>query len=55
MIDLHDNERREAEQAVIGSMVIDQRVISKVSSILTPDDFVSNIHRTIFEAAVDAE
>ena len=55
MIDIHDTERREAEQAVIGSMVIDQRVISKVSSILTPDDFVSNIHRTIFEAAVDAE
>lgn len=53
MIDLHEN--REAEQAVIGSIVIDQRAIKKVSSILSAEDFTVPVHIALFEAAVDID
>lgn len=55
MIDLHENERREAEQAVIGSIVIDQRAIKKVSPILSAEDFTVPVHIALFEAAVDID
>lgn len=53
MINLHEN--REAEQAVIGSIVIDQRAIKKVSSILSAEDFTVPVHIALFEAAVDID
>ena len=53
MINLH--ERREAEQAVIGSIVIDQRALKKVSSILSAEDFTVPVHIALFEAAVDID
>lgn len=40
----------EAEQAVLGSMIIEPAAIEKAGEILKPDDFYRDAHRTIFEA-----
>ena len=39
----------EAEQAVLGSILIDPRCISEVVDKLIPDDFYLSVHRDIFE------
>lgn len=44
----------EAEQSVIGSILIEPRCISKIIHKLTPDDFQSELCAVVYEAAVDA-
>lgn len=43
----------EAEQAVLGAMLIDKEAISKVSEILTSTDFYRESHRVIFNAMLE--
>lgn len=43
----------EAEQSVIGSMILDKDAIATVSEIITGEDFYRNDHREIFEAIID--
>ena len=40
----------EAEQAVLGSMLIERSALEKAAEILKPDDFYRDVHRHIFEA-----
>ena len=40
----------EAEQAVLGSMLIEKQAIEKAAEILKPEDFYRDAHRHIFEA-----
>ncbi len=40
----------EAEQAVLGSMLIERAAVEKAAEILKPDDFYRDAHRYIFEA-----
>ncbi len=40
----------EAEQAVLGSMLIERAAVEKAAEILKPDDFYRDAHRFIFEA-----
>jgi len=40
----------EAEQAVLGSMLIERAALEKAAEILKPDDFYRDVHRHIFEA-----
>ncbi len=40
----------EAEQCVLGSILLHQDSLAKVLEVLTPDDFYRNEHRLIFEA-----
>ena len=44
---------QEAEQAVIGSMILDREAIIVASEILTPDDFYQKQYGMIFEALVE--
>lgn len=44
---------REAEQSVIGSMLIDKDAIVTASEILTKDDFYDDLYGTLFEAMVE--
>ena len=41
---------QEAEQSVVGAMLIDQETISVVSEIVTPDDFYQKQYAVLFEA-----
>src|SRR5687768_2405105 len=43
----------EAEQAVLGSILMDQSAIIRVTGFLRRDDFYRGVHRTIYQAAVD--
>ena len=43
----------EAEQAVLGAMLIDKEAIAKASEILTADDFYREAHRVIFTAMLE--
>ncbi len=43
----------EAEQAVLGAMLIDKEAIAKVTEILTSDDFYREAHRVIFNAMME--
>lgn len=43
----------EAEQAVLGAMLIDKEAIAKVSEILTSTDFYREAHRVIFNAMLE--
>ncbi len=43
----------EAEQAVIGSILIDQESISTASEIVTPEDFYNRQYSTVYEAMLD--
>lgn len=43
----------EAEQAVLGAMLIDKEAIAKASEILTSDDFYREAHRVIFNAMLE--
>src|SRR5579859_7857300 len=40
----------EAEQAVLGSMLIERPAVEKAGEILKPEDFYRDAHRFIFEA-----
>jgi replicative DNA helicase len=43
----------EAEQSVLGSILIDRDAIVRVAGFLRPEDFYREVHRTIFQAALD--
>lgn len=43
----------EAEQSVLGAMLLDKEAISTASEILKGDDFYREVHKEIFEAIVD--
>jgi len=43
----------EAEQGVLGSMLLDRDAIARVVEMLRPEDFYRDAHRRIFEAVVD--
>jgi len=43
----------EAEQSVLGSLLIDQEAIVKIADIIVSDDFYSEKHRLIFEAMLE--
>jgi replicative DNA helicase len=43
----------EAEQSVLGSMIIDKVAIGEAIEVLKPDDFYRDTHKTIYEAIVD--
>jgi replicative DNA helicase len=43
----------EAEQAVLGSMLVDKDIIPEVMEILNVDDFYKESHKVIFDAMVD--
>jgi len=43
----------EAEQAVIGSLLIDKNAIFKVADVLAARDFYSPIHERIYEAIIE--
>jgi len=43
----------EAEQAVLGAMLIDKEAVAKVTEILTSDDFYREAHRVIFNAMME--
>ena len=42
----------EAEEAVLGSLLIDSEAIVKIASSLKPEDFFSDINRTIYQACL---
>jgi len=43
----------EAEQSVLGGILIENGAINKVTEILTPDDFYRDAHRKIFNALIN--
>lgn len=43
----------EAEQSVLGGMLLDNEAISRVVEIIRPDDFYRDAHRKIFESIID--
>ncbi len=43
----------EAEQSVLGSLIIDQDAVIKVADILTPDDFYKPSHQKIYKACLE--
>jgi len=43
----------EAEQSVLGSLLIDKEAISKVVNLISPKDFYKDAHRFIYEAILD--
>ena len=43
----------EAEQSLLGSLLIDRDAIIKVADLVTPEDFYKDAHRAIFEAMYD--
>ena len=43
----------EAEQSVLGGMLIENEAIPKVMEILSPDDFYREAHRKIYDALID--
>lgn len=53
MIDRIPPQSLEAEQAVLGGMLIEREAISKVAEFLRPEDFYREAHRLIFGAMQD--
>lgn len=45
----------EAEQAVLGAILIDSNVINQVLEILIPEDFYKDAHRKIYNAMIDLD
>ena len=43
----------EAEQTVLGSLLIDKNAIYRVADLLLPDDFYSPAHETIYTAITE--
>lgn len=42
-----------AEQAVLGAVMVDNRLMDAVAALLAPDDFYAPVHRWIYQAALD--
>jgi len=42
----------EAEQSVLGALMIDKDAVASVADLLTPDDFYKKTHSVIFEAII---
>lgn len=53
MIDRIPPQNVEAEQAVLGAMLIEREAISKVAEFLQPDDFYREAHRLIYSAMLN--
>jgi len=45
----------EAEQAVLGAVLIESTVINQVLEILIPEDFYKEAHRKIFNSMIDLD
>src|SRR5690242_11431123 len=43
----------EAEEGVLGSIIIDPEAVVQVADFLRPDDFYRDAHRAIFQAVID--
>jgi replicative DNA helicase len=43
----------EAEQSVLGSLLLDKKAIVKIADILKPDDFYRDVHKMIFETMLE--
>ncbi len=43
----------EAEEALLGSLLIDKDAITKITGLIKPEDFYKDIHRIIFEAMLE--
>jgi replicative DNA helicase len=43
----------DAEQAVIGSLLLDRDALVKISGFLQPDDFFRDSHRFVYEAMLE--
>src|SRR5258707_8286092 len=43
----------EAEQGILGSIIIDPEAIVYVNDFLQPEDFYRNVHRTLYETILD--
>lgn len=43
----------DAEQAVLGSIIIDPHAVAQVADMLRPDDFYRDSHRVVYEAILD--
>ena len=52
MLDRVPPQNIEAEQSVLGSVLIEQSSIAKISDLLTPEDFYREAHRRIYRAAM---
>jgi len=44
---------KEAEQSVLGAILIDKDAIIKIIDLINPDDFYYDIHKIVYEAMVD--
>ncbi|MGI6092077.1 MAG: replicative DNA helicase [Veillonellaceae bacterium] len=53
MLDRVPPQSVEAEQAVLGAMLIEREAISKVTEFLRPEDFYREAHRLIYNAALE--
>lgn len=53
MIDRVPPQNVEAEQSVLGAMLIEKEAISKVAEFLTPDDFYRESHRLIYATILE--
>ena len=53
MIDRVPPQNVEAEQSVLGAMMIEREAISKVSEIIRPEDFYREAHRLIYNAMME--
>ena len=52
MLDRIPPQSIEAEQSVLGAMMIEKEAISKVAEMLKPEDFYRESHRLVFQAVV---
>ena len=52
MLDRVPPQNIEAEQSVLGSILIEQSAIAKISDILQPEDFYREAHRMVYRAAM---
>ncbi|MGL5511796.1 MAG: DnaB-like helicase N-terminal domain-containing protein, partial [Sporomusa sp.] len=53
MIDRVPPQNVEAEQSVLGAMMIEREAISKVSEVLRPEDYYREAHRLIYNAMLE--
>ncbi|NLK72251.1 MAG: replicative DNA helicase, partial [Clostridiales bacterium] len=43
----------DAEQSVLGAVILDKNALIEVIEILKPEDFYSQMHKEIYEAVID--
>jgi replicative DNA helicase len=46
-------QNKEAEQSLLGSLLLDKDAVIKIADLVAPDDFYSDNHRAIYEAMLD--